>query len=154
MGFASGLFLEVDLSHTVQKQLPELDALVTFYEKICVSLPTDELLPKLVTERVITITDKSKIVNTGKTEFERTQYLLDHYISKPLSTGDPKFFYILLDLMSTTSKCDFLVNEIQQYLSTALTHQKFSGKFKRYIRCIFTMYVYVCSIIIYVNKYL
>ena len=66
MGFACGLFLEVDLSDTVQKQLPELDALVTFYEKICVSLPTDELLPKLVTERVITITDKSKIVNTGK----------------------------------------------------------------------------------------
>ena len=117
------------MSDTVQKQLPELDALVTFYEKICVSLPTDELLPKLVAERVITITDKSKIVNTGKTEFERTQYLLDHHIAKPLSVGDPRFFNILLELMSATPRCDFLGSEIQQYLSTALKHQKFSGKF-------------------------
>ena len=116
------------MSHTVQKQLPELDVLVTFYEKICVSLPTDELLPKLVAERVITITDKSKIFNTGKTEFERTQYLLDHHIAKPLSVGDPRFFNILLELMFTTPKCDFLGSEIQQYLSTILEHQKFSGK--------------------------
>ena len=121
------------MSDNAQKQLPELDALVTFYEKICVSLPTDELLPKLVTERVITINDKSKIVNTGKTEFERTQHLLDHHIAKPLSVGDPRFFNILLDLMSTTPKCDFLVNEMQQFLSTRRKHQKFPGKFVRYM---------------------
>ena len=122
------IFTEVDLSNTTQKQLPELEALVTFYEKICKALPINELLPKLVTQRVITINDKSRIAATGKTEFERSQYLLDHYIARPLSAGDPNFFNILLDLMSSTSKCSFLVNEMQSYLSTTLTHQKFSGE--------------------------
>ena len=116
------------MSDTAQKQLPEFDAFLTFYEKICSTLPTDELLPKLVTERVITINDKSIITATGKTEFQRAQYLLDHHIAAPLSVGDPKFFNKLLDLMSTTSKCSFLVDEIQKYLSTTVKHQKFSSE--------------------------
>ena len=124
----SCLFTELGLSDTAQKRLPELDALVTFYEKICSTLPTDELLPQLVTQRVITLHEKSKI-DAVKTEFEKAQYLLDRYIARPLSAGDPRFFNILLDLMSTTSKCSFLVNEIRQYLSTTLKHQKFSSKF-------------------------
>ena len=119
------LFTELGLSDTAQKQLPELDALVTFYEKICSTLPTDELLPQLVTQRVITLHEKSKI-DAVKTEFEKAQYLLDRYIARPLSAGDPRFFNILLDLMSTTSKCSFLINEIRQHLSTTLKHQKFS----------------------------
>ena len=122
------------MSDTAQKQLPELDALDTFYEKICSTLPTDELLPKLVAQRVITINDKSKIDATFKTEYERAQYLLDHYIARPLSTGDPRFFNILLDLMSTTPKCSFLIDEIKQYLSTTLKHQKFSSKFIYVVR--------------------
>ena len=123
------LFVELDLSDTsAQEQLPEFDAFITFYEKICNTLPTDQLLPKLVTERVITINDKSIITATGKTEFQRAQYLLDHHIAAPLSVGDPSFFNKLLGLMSTTSKCKFLVDEIQQYLSTTVKHQKFSGK--------------------------
>ena len=123
------LFIELGLSDTAQDELPELDAFVTFYEKICSTLPTDELLSKLVTQRVITVNDKSKIAAMGKTECERAQYLLDHYIARPLSVGDPSFFNILLDLMSTTLKCTFLKDEIQQYLSTKLKHKKFSGEF-------------------------
>ena len=118
--------IELDLSDTTEKQLPELDALETFYEKICNALPTEEILPKLVAQRVISVNDKLKIDAAFKTEFERAQYLLDHYIARQLFTGDPRFFNILLDLMSTTSKCRFLVNEIQQYLSTTLKHPKFS----------------------------
>ena len=110
------------------KELPELDVLSTFYEKICITLPINELLPKLVAERVITVTEKAKISAT-KTEFERSQYLLDYYIARPLSVGDSSFFNKLLDLMSTSSKCNFLINEIQYQLSTTRKHQKFSGKF-------------------------
>ena len=87
-------------------------------------------MPQLVTQRVITINDKLKIASTGKTEYERAQYLLDHYIAAPLSAGDPRFFNTLLDLMSTTSKCSWLTDEIQQYRSTTLKHQKFSSELK------------------------
>ena len=123
---------ELDLSGiSVQNEIPvpELNALSIFYEKICCALPVDELLPKLVKERVITVSDKARISANAKTEFERSQYLLDYYIARPLSVGDISFFNKLLVIMSTSSKCDFLVNEIQYHLSTTMKHQKFSGKF-------------------------
>ena len=109
-------------------QVPEMNALSTFYVKICSALPVDELLPNLVKERVITVNDKTRISASGKTEFERSQYLLDYYIARPLSTGDLTFFNKLLDIMSNSSKSNFLVNEIQHQLSTTMKHQKFSGK--------------------------
>ena len=105
-----------------------MDALVTFYEKITQVLPVDELLPVLVTQRIITIDDKTRIAATGKTESERTQYLLDHHIARPLSAGDPKCFHKLLDVMSSSAKCTFLINGIQHHLSTAMQHHKFSGE--------------------------
>ena len=114
--------------------MPQLDALVVFYDKICKILPTDELLPELVTQRIITIDDKTRIAVSGKTESERTQYLLDHYIARPLSAEDPSFFNKLLDVMSGSPKCKFLTNEIQCYLSTAsMEYQKISGKFVQVI---------------------
>ena len=109
--------------------VPELNALSTFYEKICSALPVDELLPNLVKERVITVNDKARISASGKTEFERSQYLLDYYIARPLSVGDVSFLNKLLDIMSNLSRCNFLVNEIQHQLSTTTKHQKFSGKY-------------------------
>ena len=108
--------------------VPEMNALSTFYEKICNVLPVDELLPKLVKERVITVNDKARISANGKTEFERSQYLLDYYIARPLSTGDLSFFNKLLDIMLNSSKSNFLVDEIQRQLSTTMKYQKFSGK--------------------------
>ena len=129
------LFLDLGLSDIIaykELSVPELDVLSTFYEKICITLPVNELLPKLVAERVITVTEKAKISATGKTEFERSQYLLDYYIARPLSVGDSSFFNKLLDLMSTSSKCNFLINEIQCQLSTTRKNQKFSGECIQY----------------------
>ena len=127
----------------VQNELPvsELNALSTFYEKICSALPVDELLPRFVKERVITVNDKGKISASGKTEFERSQCLLDYYIARPLSVGDVSFFNKLLDIMSSSLKCGFLVNEIRYQLSTTMKHQKFSGKFIVYI---ILSYSYCC----------
>ena len=124
------LFTELCSSDTgVQKQLPQLDALITFYDKICKTLPVDQLLPAFVTHRIITTDERKKIANFGKTEFERAQYLLDHYIAIPLSAGDPSFFHKLLDVMSGSPKCSLLINDIQHHLSTAAVEcQKFSGK--------------------------
>ena len=119
-------FTELSSSDTdVAKQLPQLDALVASYDKICKTLPIDELFPQLVTQRIITIDDKTRISVSGKTESERTQYLLDHYIARPLSAGDPSFFDKLLDVMSGSTKCNFLINDIQHHLSTA--SMKFAG---------------------------
>ena len=125
-------FTELCSSDTgVQKQLPQLDALVTFYAKICKTLPIDQLLPVFVAQRIITTDEKTKIANSGKTEHERTQYFLDFYIAKPLSAGDPSFFHVLLDVMSGSPKCNLLINDIKRHLSiAAMEYQKFSGKLR------------------------
>ena len=103
-------------------------------------LPVDELLPKLVTEQIITADDVVRISAAGKTEFERCQYLLDYHIARPLSIGDPSFFNKLLNVMSASPKCSFLINEIQYQLSTTMKHQKLSGKLMYY-----DMYTYIAS---------
>ena len=123
-------FTELCSSDTgVQKQLPQLDALVTFYDKICKTLPVDQLLPVFVTQHIITTDEKTKISNSGKTEYERTQHFLDHYIAIPLSAGDPSFFHVLLDVMSGSPKCNLLISDIKHHLSIAeMEYQKFSGK--------------------------
>ena len=125
-------FTELGLSRSdpqINQSVPELDVLSTFYEKVCSTLPIDELLPKLVTERVIEVNDKTKISAYGKTEFERSQFLLDYYIARPLSVGDTSCFNNLLGIIMSTSKCSFLIPEMQYQLSTTMKHQKFSGKF-------------------------
>ena len=123
-------FTELCSSDTgIQKQLPQLDTLVTFYDKICKTLPVDQLLPVFVTHRIITTDGRKKITNFGKSESERTQYLLDHYIAIPLSAGDPSFFHKLIDVMSGSQKCSLLINDVKHHLSTAaIEYQKFSGK--------------------------
>ena len=119
-------FVEPHLSDvSAQKQLPEMDALVTFYDKITKALPVNDLLPELVAQRVITIDDKTTIAANVATDSERTQYLLDHYIARPLSAGDPTCFHKLIDLMSNSAKCSFLVSDIQHHLSTTMKHHKF-----------------------------
>ena len=126
----------------VEKQLPQLDTLVSFYDKICKTLPVDELLPELVSQCVITKDNKTRIAVSGKTKSERTQYLLDHYIARPLSAGDPSSFHKLLHVMSSSPKCKYLINDIQHHLSTATSNQKFSGELCNSL--IDSYYIVVC----------
>ena len=124
----ASLFTDSDIGAQKEPPIPELDVLFTFYEKICSTLPVDELLPKLVTERILTVNDKTRISSYDKTEYKKSQHLLDNFIARPLSVGDASLFNKLLDIMSASSKCSFLVSEIQHQLSVTMKHQKFSGK--------------------------
>ena len=123
------IFTDSDTESQKEQPIPELDVLSTFYEKICSTLPVDELLPKLVTERILTVNDKTKISAYDKTEYEKSQHLLDYFIARPLAVGDASLFNKLLDIMTTSSKCSFLISGIQHQLSTTMKHQKFSGMF-------------------------
>ena len=121
-----------DIGNRKELPVPELDVLSTFYEKICKVLPVNELLPNLVAEGVINLDDQERISTSSKIEFKRSQYLLDYHIARPLYVGDSSFFNKLLGLMSTSSKCNFLIDPIQYQLSTTVEHQKFSGKIIQY----------------------
>ena len=87
------VFSELCSSDTgVQKQLPQLDVLVTFYDKICKTLPVDQLLPMFVTHRIITTDERKKIANFGKTESERTQYFWTTTLQYHCQQEIPAFF--------------------------------------------------------------
>ena len=87
-----------------------------FYEDLQNELPIDELLPQIVTKRIITIQDKILITESAKTINERAKFFLDHYISKPMSRGDDSAFYKLLQVLNSTSKCPVIVAKIKQCL--------------------------------------
>ena len=91
-------------------------------------LPIDELLPQLVTNKIITINDKILITEFGKNSNERTQFFLDQYIEKPLLGGDPASFYKLLQIMDTSVKYSALVNKIKLSLMIASLQDKISGE--------------------------
>ena len=105
----------------------ESTVLQQFYEDLHNGLPVDELLPQLVTRRVITIQDKLLITESGKTTNERTQLFLDQFISKPMSDGDPSAFYKLLQVMDSSLKCPVIVAKIKQHLQLKSLQDKFSG---------------------------
>ena len=98
-----------------------------FYQNLQGGLPIDELLPQIVTERIITINDKISITESGKNINERCQFFLDHYIAKPLLAGDPTPLYNLLQIMETSFQCTLLANKIKDSLKIDSLQDKISG---------------------------
>ena len=125
--YADNLFAEQQQIN--KRELTELSVLHQFYKDLQNGILIDELLPSLVTKRVITITDKVLITESGKSTNERCQFFLDQYISKPLSTGNPSAFNKLLQLMDESSKYTVLAAKIKQSLMTESLQDKISGTY-------------------------
>ena len=133
--------ISTDQNHTNTKQLVESKVLQQFYQDLQGGLPIDELLPRIVTKKIITINDKISITESGKNINERCQFFLDHYIAKPLLAGDPTPLYKLLQLMESSFKCILLATKIKHSLKIESLQDKISGEFKAadtqniYINC-------------------
>ena len=112
-----------------KSELTELSVLQQFYKDLQNGILIDELLPSLVTKRVITIADKILITESGKNTNERCQFFLDQYISIPLSTGDPSAFNKLLQLLDESSKYSVLVAKIKQSLMVESLQDKIFGMY-------------------------
>ena len=119
----------IDQSQISTKNSLELAVLQHFYRDLQNLLPIDELLPQLVTQKIVTIIEKMTIAESGKNVNERSQYFLHHYISRPLSAGDPTAFYKLLQIMDTSLKCVALATTIKQCLNVRSLQDKITGKF-------------------------
>ena len=111
-------------------ELVESEVLQHFYEELQNGLQIDELLPQLVSKKIITINDKILITESGKNINERCQFFLDHYVAKPLSAGDPAPLYKLLQVMDGSVKCILLATKIKQSLMTGSLQDKISGEYK------------------------
>ena len=76
----------------------------------------NELLLQLVSEGVITIEDKNAIKTSGDTPNDRTEYLLDNHINRPLAVGITDNLTKLLKVMRMIPCCNSLVTELSQAL--------------------------------------
>ena len=110
-----------------KKKSTELSVLHQFYKDLQNGILIDELLPSLVTKRIITINEKILITESGKNINERCQFFLDQYISKPLLAGDSSAFYKLLQLMDGSSKYTVLTAKMKQSLMIESSQDKISG---------------------------
>ena len=96
-----------------------LEALMACYEKLTWALPLNDIAPKLIAKRVMTIPDKQEIA-TKASDREKVAYFLDKCIVKHLKLGDKKNFDILMEVMKQNRKAAFLVAELEKELEAAV----------------------------------
>ena len=93
----------------------ELRILTDYYKPLCIVLPVDELIPDLITERVISFEDEEKIANM-QTGNQKAQVLLKEFIVRNVRAGDASKFYKFLDIIKKNDKCFFLAERIEKDL--------------------------------------
>lgn len=101
---------------------PELLALEKCYNKLTMALPLDDIVPKLISQRVITISDKQQIM-AHSTDSQKVEHFLD-ILSKQLSVGNTKEFDIFLKVLKQNMKGGFLAGELEKELEKARSASK------------------------------
>lgn len=96
---------------------PELLALENCYSKLTMALPLDDIAPKLISQRVISISDKQEIM-AHPTDSQRIGHFLD-ILSKQLTIGNTKEFNIFLKILKQNMKGGFLAGELEKELEKA-----------------------------------
>ena len=81
----------------------------------------NELLLHLVSEEVITIEDKNTIKKFGDTPYDKTEYLLDNHINRPLAVGISDNLVKLLKVMQMIPGCISLATELSKALKCEAT---------------------------------
>ena len=93
----------------------EYEALTSMNEDLCNALPINDLIPSLISKRVIDFNDKAEICSESN---ERRR--VDMFISKligGMKAGNNEKFYKLMEVMKKSPKCAFLVNRMELLIS-------------------------------------
>ena len=90
----------------------ELEVITNYYKTLCVVLPVDELIPDLITERVIVFEDEEEI-SSNHTNRKKAQVLLKELIVRSLRAGDSSKFYRFLNVIKRNDKCSLLAKNIE-----------------------------------------
>ena len=84
-------------------------------ESLSNSLPIDDLLPKMISKRVIDLSEKAEI-RSGTTDPDK----IDIFLSKltgPMASGENRRFYSFIQVMKDSPKCQFLVERMEGWIS-------------------------------------
>ena len=96
----------------------EYNALIEITEDLCNALPISDLIPKLISKRVIDFNDKAEI-RGERTDRDRVQLFLSKLTGQMIS-GENEKFYNFIQVMKESSKCNFLVERMERWI----THYK------------------------------
>ena len=95
--------------------MKENDVFKAFYEKLTCILPTSNILPQLVAERIISIDDEEEITSMKRSQ-EKASFVL-RIIAKSLQASITHSFYVLLVIMEKYGgDVALLANDIRQAL--------------------------------------
>ena len=113
----------------LKKRCLEFNVLEKMNNDLCNALPIDDLFPSMISNHVIDFTEKKDIC-AERTERRRIQYFLERYLSKglDLEVPDTTRFYRFLEVMKRSSKCNFLVKRINQWMERYKEYSAKPGK--------------------------
>ena len=93
----------------------EYNALIKMTEDLCNALPIDDLLPKMISKRVITFQDKAEI-RAGRTDRDKVESFISKLTGEMVSEENERF-YKFIDVMKGSPKCVFLVKRMERWIS-------------------------------------
>ena len=102
----------------------ESRVLQEYYSKLVSTLAQcidEDLLPALVSAKVITIDDKNTIKSYGNRPRNRIEYLLDNHVNRPLCVGITDNFAKLLRIMQNIPHCKSLADEMATEIAQTST---------------------------------
>ena len=108
---------------------PESIVFLEYYAKLVSTLAEcidEDLLPALVSANVITISDKNAIKRYGNRATDRSEYLLDNHVHRPLGAGITDNFIKLLETMQKIPHCKRLADEVFEEIGQTITDSGFA----------------------------
>ena len=99
------------------QRCPEYSALVDMTEDFCKALPINELIPGLITSRVLDISgDIEDLRNAGRTEADSVERFILKHLYPDLELRETSHFSKFIEVMKRSSKCEFLVKRLEEHI--------------------------------------
>ena len=98
-----------------KQQTAEYKALEEMTEDLCNALPIGDLLPKMISKRVITFQEKGDIRAGGTTRDQVDVFLSK--LTREMVTRENRRFYAFIEVMKESPKCDFLVERMEAWIN-------------------------------------
>ena len=98
-----------------KQQTAEYKALVKMTDDLYNALPIGDLLPKMISKRVITFQEKGDI-RAGSTTREQVDVFLSKLTGEMVSSENRRF-YDFIEVMKESPKCDFLVERMEGWIN-------------------------------------
>lgn len=93
----------------------EYNALIKMTDDLCSALSISDLLPKMITKRVINFEDKAEI-RSEPTDHKKVDIFLSKLIGE-VKVRENKRFYSFIEVMKESPKCDFLVTRMEGWIN-------------------------------------